>query len=91
MRGYSSLLILRALMRKIKKLETEEPSAPCSAHPLKQRPRKRRLEIPEATTATSSVWLGTTPAAPVFQRDESLSHYLPSHYFDYIAGTSTGG
>ena len=78
-------------MREIKRLEEHEIAAPCSAHPLQQRSRKRRFDAPEAIPTTALVWRNTTPVAPVFQKDESLTPYLPSHYFDYIAGTSTGG
>ena len=77
-RGYSSLLILRELMKQIAALEQHHPKgpAPYSVSPLDMRHR------PSVTLNHHTKEYGPTRAS---------SHYLPCHYFDYIAGTSTGG
>jgi hypothetical protein len=74
-RGYSSLLILQALMQEI---ETLERAASAAAH-----------------TSADSPLIGldrsqAEPLKPESKRKPS-SEFLPCHYFDYIAGTSTGG
>ncbi|KAL2045530.1 hypothetical protein N7G274_001958 [Stereocaulon virgatum] len=73
-RGYSSLLILRALMKEIQTLErSEDPNAISSAYsPLVNLPLENSLD------STSN-------------DNKPNPGYLPCHYFDYIAGTSTGG
>lgn len=83
-RGYSSLLILHAVMVQIATIERKEPQALHSAHPLPPRTREP-VRITRSKT-TAPVHTEST----VFGPSES-SHYFPSHYFDYIAGTSTGG
>lgn len=83
-RGYSSLLILQAVMVQIATIERKEPQALHSSHPLPRRTREPVRVPPSKTT-------GRLPTeSTVFGSSES-SHYFPSHYFDYIAGTSTGG
>ena len=79
-RGYSALLILQELMNVIKKLEKSHPdgAAESSYHPLPWNP----------LYATDSRTGGE--ADPGSQYVES-ARWLPCHYFDYIAGTSTGG
>lgn len=79
-RGYSSLLILRELMKQIAVLEQHPPQAPCSVSPLDMRHRPSVA----SNHAESSHTEGYSPT-------RASSHYLPCHYFDYIAGTSTGG
>lgn len=80
-RGYSSLLILRALMRAVGEIERTWPSGPAqsSFHPLEPSnvdssgpPRHPGLNTGHTERNGSSLW-------------------LPCHYFDYMAGTSTGG
>lgn len=79
-RGYSSLLILREIMRAVGKLESEhEFPAESSFHPLAP-----ASNLPTDTASASSKTLCDT------HRTDS-SPWLPCHYFDYIAGTSTGG
>ncbi|KAL8745666.1 MAG: hypothetical protein Q9190_002206 [Brigantiaea leucoxantha] len=68
-RGISSLLILRDLMREISKQEQE-------------------LD-PDATSSAYSSWFNFEPL-PYNSVIRSMDS-LPCHYFDYIAGTSTGG
>ncbi|MCJ1450761.1 hypothetical protein MMC28_001095 [Mycoblastus sanguinarius] len=73
-RGYSSLLILRELMRMIGDIE--------------------RLADGDATSSAYSPLIDCLPdeARTALRSDtQPLSKYLPCHYFDYIAGTSTGG
>ncbi|MCJ1349383.1 hypothetical protein MMC31_007623 [Peltigera leucophlebia] len=75
-RGYSSLLILRALMNAIGEIERKWSSDPAesSFHPLEQPP---------------SVDSDAPPRDPIL--NTASSPWLPCHYFDYMAGTSTGG
>ena len=86
-RGYSALLIIKALMREIGKLERSEKAgdkdcdgpATSSFHPVNSSP----------TMATKR---DTSPSPLGFRETNSdTSCWLPCHYFDYMAGTSTGG
>lgn len=75
-RGYSTLLIIKALMERIAKLESAHSDpAQTSFHPL-------------------SPLAGLTPSNSSADSDQTRtepSQWLPCHYFDYMAGTSTGG
>jgi patatin-like phospholipase/acyl hydrolase len=64
-RGYSSLVILEALMQKIENIE------------------KTNGKYGPAVTSSS--------AYPWHVEHSGDSTFYPAHYFDYIAGTSTGG
>lgn len=80
-RGYSSLLILRALMKAIGEIERKWPSDPAesSFHP---------LEPP----SEDSDALHRYPRINISHIERNAtSPWLPCHYFDYMAGTSTGG
>ena len=79
-RGYSALLILQELMSVIKKLERSHPdgAAESSYHPLPWNP----------LYATDS---RTGEQANPRSQDAESARWLPCHYFDYVAGTSTGG
>ncbi|KAI1802871.1 FabD/lysophospholipase-like protein [Daldinia bambusicola] len=71
-RGYSSLLVLKSLMLKIKEIETEDTDGGiCSS--------------------SDYSWMGTYPSKESASNESTLNDFLPCHYFDYIAGTSTGG
>jgi hypothetical protein len=77
-RGLSSLLIMEALMREIARLELlENPQFDSSAD--------SPLRFLETTKST--------PRTTVTEEDvkAATSKCLPCHYFDFIAGTSTGG
>lgn len=90
-RGYSALLIIRDIMREIKRQEMSYGS------------ELREVEDPVDGPGTSSYHpLPPNPTIATDQEDpESLSNtehhisesarWLPCHYFDYVAGTSTGG
>lgn len=67
-RGYSSLIILRALMKEIADIE-------------------RNHEKPAMSSADTE----RIPREAIPSRVYREGQYLPSHYFDYIAGTSFGG
>lgn len=79
-RGYSALLTLRALMAAIGELESNDPEDPAesSFHPLK--PSPGMMADGESIRSNVSV-----------PEISSTSPWLPCHYFDYAAGTSTGG
>ena len=91
-RGYGSLLILQDLMNKIGDLEKSlgGPEAESSFAPRDYRP----------TDTGSTTSLRSGPTSPV-EPDEvgptptnglpNSSLFLPCHYFNYAAGTSTGG
>lgn len=67
-------------MTKIAELE-EQSGAPNSVFPLKPRPRSRVQVLTNRrrnAQGTNEQW-------------KPLDNYLPCHYFDYVAGTSTGG
>lgn len=75
-RGYSSLLILKEIMKAIEEIEKKEDSrATSSFHPndFVSPHDKRKGSTPNADDAA------TEPC-----------RFLPCHYFDYIGGTSTG-
>ena len=85
------MLILRALMTEIATLEQGHSQAHSSVHPLQQRLR-RPIRMQKIRTDT----LRKDPSpqqtqGPVVGPAYESSHFLPTHYFDYIAGTSTGG
>jgi len=83
-RGYSSLLILRAVMIEIEDTEKQhDPRAFSSVYPLTPRPR-RLVQVDTSQRPNGS------PQIPASDQT-TTSNYLPCHYFDYIAGTSTGG
>ncbi len=86
-RGYSALLILRQLMEAIGEeeraypigLDVSDGPAASSYHPLL--PARYAATDDETLPSRVSARYPTTASSP----------WLPCHYFDYIAGTSTGG
>jgi hypothetical protein len=92
-RGYSSLIIIRQIMRSIKKIEEEELPPDLSEQHSSYYPEPY---TPCINNGDSSIQSNVTSTTKV-QSDEISScgsedcRYLPCHYFDYIGGTSTGG
>lgn len=108
-RGYSQLLILKALMDKVERIERSEPNdgqtVDSSFHPIPWSTvpptlaAKRRLKSKNSTLSVShgtdsngkdkgkgrAIMTSTPPSAV------QHSQFYPHHYFDWIAGTSTGG
>ena len=86
-RGYSALLILQELMRVVGRMEREYECGPSDAdgraessyHPL----------TPLSPCRTSDTKSKAKSAGKTMKTESSS--WLPCHYFDYIAGTSTGG
>lgn len=68
-RGYSSLLILKALMLKIMEIEANAGYYCSSDYP----------------------WMAAGTQKEEYATVNNLEGFFPCHYFDYIAGTSTGG
>lgn len=83
-RGLGSLLILQELMNKVgdeeKRLDREDGCAESSFSPCLYKPR--------ALTDSSEDGI---PSATNSEGLPNSSLYLPCHYFNYAAGTSTGG
>ncbi len=85
------MLILRALMMEIAILEQADPQVHDSVHPLEPRVRRPvRMQKIRADTLRKDPSPEQTQN-PYLGRVSELSLFLPAHYFDYIAGTSTGG
>lgn len=89
-RGYGSLLILRALMEKVGIEERRIDAAiKSSFSPCMYKPTKIGFRTP----FTKNV--GSFEASVVAETNSkglcNDSLFLPCHYFDYGAGTSTGG
>ena len=74
-RGYSSLLILKNLMTRIRELEQKPDSKAFASwdSPLIE-PDRAKSKLAKFPT-----------------QEEEHADFLPCHYFDYIAGTSSGG
>lgn len=85
-RGYSSLIILRELMEKVRIIETrdlsdKEKESHSSYDPHKYMPCVQNVEA----TSTDAVNIEKKASCGRSCR------YIPAHYFDYVGGTSTGG
>ena len=86
-------MLLRAVMEEIARLELEEeePRAGHSSHPSEARnsePVKvssTRTRTTRAGGSQNTAVTGRTVFGPL-----PSSRYVPAHYFDYIAGNSTG-
>ena len=71
-------------MNEIETLEKQNDALACnSVYPLKSRPR-RPVRFSRGLSRKQ-------PHLEFPQQDVGPSHYFPAHYFDYIAGSSTGG
>ncbi|KAI4118207.1 MAG: hypothetical protein LQ338_007440 [Usnochroma carphineum] len=98
-RGYGSLLILQELMNKIgdeerrldalegKEMKTMSSFAPWPYKPINPARARWSLETPLTSDRTNAgnIIASNTKGLP------NSSLFLPCHYFDYAAGTSTGG
>jgi hypothetical protein len=92
-KGFSSLVILRTIMEKVKELEMQqdarssydpEDNPGCINHP--------RPSISLTQSRRPSVFRKkSTVSSTVRETPKCHCAYLPCHYFDYIGGTSTGG
>ena len=86
-RGYSALLILQELMKVIGRIERQYASGPSDAdgpaessyHPL----------VPLSTATVTATNTRSKSKKECVKKEPSP--WLPCHYFDYVAGTSTGG
>ena len=86
-RGYSALLIVQHLMRKIQEIEESQPEG------------NNEWEGPASSSyyPVDPLQVVSTDSNSNSNRSEDCSkatessHFLPCHYFDYMAGTSTGG
>ena len=100
MRGLGSLLILQDLMNKIGDLEkslggpeAESSFAPCAYRPMLNRSSHTNTDIdtlPSPSDNESPIEPDDIIPTPTYKVPNS-SLFLPCHYFDYAAGTSTGG
>ena len=89
-RGYGSLLMLQALMEKIAIEERRiDPAIESSFSPCIYKPTRVGFSTPFTENAGSFEASPVTETNPKGLSDDSL--FLPCHYFDYGAGTSTGG
>lgn len=89
-RGYGSLLILQALMEKVGVEERRiDPSIKSSFSPCMYKPTKIGFSTPYSGDIESFKADIVSETDPSGLPHDSL--FLPCHYFDYGAGTSTGG
>ncbi|KAL8690818.1 MAG: hypothetical protein Q9224_004317, partial [Gallowayella concinna] len=97
-RGYGSLLILQELMNRIgeeekrldalegKGMKTVSSFAPWTYRPTSlEKPRSSSIGLAKPGNTNDDAAASNTEALP------NSSLFLPCHYFDYAAGTSTGG
>jgi hypothetical protein len=105
-RGYGSLLMLQVLMEEIGRIERAHDDSHASSFAPYEKPQNLgsrkvsdsagsfpdRMERSRTDTNRSVL---TSPTRDMSPADSALkpsfTEYLPSHYFDYISGTSTGG
>ncbi|TLD38810.1 FabD/lysophospholipase-like protein [Venturia nashicola] len=85
-RGYSSLIILRELMEKVKTIETRGLSGRAKEDHSSYDPHTYIpcIHNTEGVNKTTGAQTGHMSCG-------SSCRYLPAHYFDYVGGTSTGG
>ena len=115
MRGYSQLIIIKALMDEVEKIERSQPDKDgkpvlSSFHPFtpsegksvvqaKSKHKRKKMKKEDSTNGhkNGDDGNGNEKGKEVERQSESSSdereccQFYPYHYFDYIAGTSTGG
>ena len=105
MRGYGSLLMLQTLMEEIERIEREHGDSHASSFAPHEKPQTANRKMSESAASfpdrmersrtDTNRSMHTSPVRDRSPSDSALkpsfSEYLPSHYFDYISGTSTGG
>ena len=79
--GYRSLLILRALMEEVRKVELSENAEASSS----------KYSPFIDCSAEEDLDNSTNPRSDNDLREKKPPVYRPCHYFDYIGGSSTGG
>jgi hypothetical protein len=105
-RGYGSLLMLQVLMEEIERIERAHDDSHASSFAPYEKPQslgsrnvsESNSSFPDrmqrSRTDTNRSVL-PTPSRDRSPADSTLkpsfTEFLPSHYFDYISGTSTGG
>jgi len=90
-RGYGSLLILQALMNKIGEEEQRLGETESSFSPCMFRPTRSNSSItPNHDDYLNNTQVGDVVASHCKNLPNSAK-FLPCHYFNYAAGTSTGG
>jgi hypothetical protein len=105
-RGYGSLLMLQVLMEEIGRIEQAHDDSHASSFAPYEKPQSLgsqkvsdstgsvpdRVERSRTDTNRSVLTSPTRDRSPADSAlKPSFTEYLPSHYFDYISGTSTGG
>ncbi|MCJ1312892.1 hypothetical protein MMC25_006568 [Agyrium rufum] len=95
-KGLLTLLMLRAVMNQIAMIErSTAPVCDHSVSPITFRHPRRISGGTNLVLGSRSQSRRRNPTMPHRQRripeDEITTRYLPAHYFDYIAGTSSGG
>lgn len=78
-------------MTKIATLEQAGSETHSSVHPLKPRLRRQVRMQQNRSNTLRQLDSPEQDQGPVFGPTHASSLFLPAHYFDYIAGTSTGG
>ena len=98
MRGYGSLMILKALMEEIAGEEQRQDSNvkssfdPCLFKPTKCIvDRKSEDDHQVRDSSRNRTDSSKIVAEPCGDAQSKTARFLPCHYFTYAAGTSTGG
>lgn len=86
-RGYSALLIIKGIMKAVKRKETTWPAGPHEA----DGPAESSYHPLSSTQVMATDTRSLSGDEDTEDQSSGSSQWLPCHYFDYIAGTSTGG
>lgn len=86
-RGYSALLIIKAIMQEIERRERTSPAGPHEA----DGPAVSSYHPLSSTQVMATDTRSLDGHNDLDNGSDGSSKWLPCHYFDYIAGTSTGG